>query len=321
MILALFIVGTVGFHFIEGWSFFDSFYTTIVTLATVGYGDFHPASVEGRVFAVVLIIFGVGALAYFVTLVIDNLVDVRLRTILGRGKVEKKISSMKDHYIICGFGKIGRHVGRELFQEKANFVVIDNDPERIQTILDEGYLAVKGNATEDRVLKEAGLERAKALVSVLPTDAENLYVVLTAKELNPNLYIISRYAEEEASEKRLLKAGANRVMSPYREGGVKMALAVLKPAMLDFIEITTRRQSIELRMEEVNICPDSPIAGKSLEESGLRRDYGIIAIAVKKESGRMIFNPEASYVIETGDNLIALGEEKNLVRFASVCQI
>jgi voltage-gated potassium channel len=196
--------------------------------------------------------------------------------------------------------------------------VIDNNPETIQKIEEEGFIFYKGDATQDKTLIAAGIKKAKGIICALPTDAENLYVILTAKELNPDIYILSR-SEEIESERRLLRAGADRVISPYTLGGMRMAMAISRPAMLDFIEITTRRQSLELRMEELAICNGSPVIGKSLEESEIRQLYGLIIIAVKKDTGQMIFNPQANYVISMGDKLIALGEDKNVSRFAQVC--
>jgi voltage-gated potassium channel len=197
---------------------------------------------------------------------------------------------------------------------------VDNNPEIIQRIQDEGFIYCKGDATQDKTLIEAGIKRAKGIVCVLPTDAENLYVILTAKELNNEIYILSR-SEEEESEHRLIRAGANRVMSPYTLGGSRMAMAILRPAMLDFIEITTQRQSLELRMEEITICDGSRLIGQSLEESGVRQHYCLIIVAVKNDSGKMIFNPLASYIIANGDRLIAMGEDKNVKRFADTCII
>ena len=228
------------------------------------------------------------------------------------------IDKMKNHYIICGCGRIGHLICRELKADNVDFVVIDNNPDVIQQIEEEGFIYYKGDSTQDKSLINAGIKRAKGIVCVLPTDAENLYVILTAKELNPDIYILSR-SEEEESEHRLLRAGADRVMSPYTLGGMRMAMAILRPAMLDFIEITTRRQSLELRMEEMSVCDGSPIIGKSLEESEIRHNFGLIIVAVKKESGKMIFNPLASYTIEKGDKLIAMGEDDNVSRFTKVC--
>ena len=318
VLLTIFIIGTFGFHFIEGWSFVDSFYTTIITLATVGYGDFTPRTAEGKIFAVFVIIFGVGTMLYSFGLISETVIEVRLRRLLGRGKLEKTIEKMNNHYIICGGGRIGFLICRELMAGKMPCVVIDNNPEVIQKAQDEGFICCKGDATQDKILIEAGIKRAKGIVCVLPSDAENLYVILTAKELNQQIYIISR-SEEEESEHRLLRAGADRVMSPYTLGGVRMAMAILRPAMLDFIEITTRQQSLELRMEEISICKGSPFITQSLEDSGIRKRYGLIIVAVKKDSGKMIFNPMANYIIAEGDRLIAMGEDENVKQFSEAC--
>jgi voltage-gated potassium channel len=318
ILLTIFIIGTVGFHFIEGWSFVDSFYFTITTLSTVGYGDFAAETTAGKFFAVFVIIFGVGMMFYSLVLMAETFIDARLRSLLGRGKLEKTIEKMHNHYIICGGGRIGFLICRELIAGKMPCIVIDNNSEVIQKAQEEGFICFRGDATHDKVLIAAGIKRAKGIVCVLPSDAENLYVILTAKDLNQQIHIISR-SEEEASEHRLLRAGADRVMSPYTLGGVRMAMAILRPAMLDFIEITTRQQSLELRMEEIAICKGSPFITQSLEDSGIRKRYGLIIVAVKKDSGKMIFNPMANYIIAEGDRLIAMGEDENVKQFAESC--
>jgi len=311
--------GTVGYHFLEGWSLANSFYATIVTLGTVGFGDFYPVTPTGKSFAVFIIVFGVGTMAYTFAMIMETFMEGRLKKILGRGKLEKRIKKMGNHYIVCGCGKIGRLICKELSREGVEFVVVDNNPEVIQGIEDNGFAYVNSSAAEDKTLLAAGIKRAKGVVCALPTDADNLYVVLAARELNPEVYILSRF-EDNASERRLMNAGADRVISPYRVGGMRMSQAILRPAMLDFIEITTRRQSLALRMEELNVCENSPVVGKNLEDSGLRKEYGLIVVAVEKISGKMVFNPMASYVIEAGDKLVALGEEENLVKFSGMCQ-
>jgi voltage-gated potassium channel len=319
-ILILIVIGTAGFYFIEGWNVLESFYTTVMTLTTIGYGDFAPKTRGGMLFTVMLVIFGVGTMLYTVGLVAQTMVEGRLTMLLGRGKMEKTIDKMKNHYIVCGCGRIGYLICRELAAEKVDFVVVDNNPEVIQKIGEEGFVYFRGDAIHDKCLIGAGIKRARGIVCVLPTDAQNLYVILTAKELNPDIWILSR-SEEEESEHRLLRAGANRVMSPYTLGGTRMAMAILRPAMLDFIEITTRRQSLELRMDELEICEGSELIGKSLEDSEIRQRYGLIIVAVKKDSGKMIFNPVASYVIQKGDKLIALGEDENVSKFSQACLV
>lgn len=314
------LAGTVGYHFLEGWSLANSFYATIVTLGTVGFGDFYPVTPAGKLFAVFIIVFGVGAMAYTVAMIMENFMEGRLKKILGRGKLEKRIKKMRNHYIICGSGKIGNLICEELTHEKIEFVVVDNNPEVIQNVEDRGFAYINGNAAEDKTLLAAGVKGAKGVVCALPMDADNLYVVLAARELNPDIYILSRF-EDNASERRLMNAGADRAISPYRVGGMRMSQAILRPAMLDFIELTTTRQSLALRMEELDVCKGSPVVGKNLEESGLRKEHGLIVVAVAKESGKMVFNPVTSYVIELGDKLIALGEEENLSEFSKICQV
>ena len=320
ILLTIIVIGTVGFHFIEGWSLLDSFYVCVATLSTVGYGDFVPYTKAGKLFAVGVIIFGVGMMFYTLVLMAETFIEGRLSIVLGRNKLEKMIEKMHNHYIICGGGRIGFLICRELMAGKIPCLVIDNNPEVIQKAKDEGFIYTRGDATQDKVLLGAGIKRAKGIICVLPSDAENLYVILTAKELNQNIYIMAR-SEEEESEHRLLRAGADKVMSPYTLGGVRMAMAIMRPAMLDFIEITTSRQSLELRMEEVAILKGSPFLSKTLEDSEIRKRFGLIIVAVKKDSGKMIFNPLANYLIEEGDRLIAMGEDENMKQFAQSCTL
>lgn len=318
LVATIFLAGTVGFHYFEGWTIVDSFYVTVTTLSTVGYGDFVPRTFQGKLFTISIIILGVGAILYSFGLVSEMVIEGRLRRLLGRGKMERMINKLHNHYIICGCGRIGFLICRELAAEKVPYVVIDNNPEVIQKMEDEGFVYCKGDATQDKTLIEAGIKRAKGVICVLPSDAENLYIILTAKELNRDVYILSR-SEEEKSEHRLLRAGADRVMSPYTLGGVRMAMAILRPAMLDFIEITTSRQSLELRMEELSMSEGCSYIGQTLETSGIRKAFGLIIIAVKKGSDKMIFNPMANYIIEKGDCLIAIGEDENVQRFTKSC--
>ena len=317
-LLSILCLGTVGFHYLEGWNFLESLYATVVTLSTVGYGDFIPRSGEGMMFTVFLIIVGVGTMLYTVGLITETMIEGRLNIILGKGRLEKMIKKIQDHYIICGCGRIGRLICKELAEEKVDFVVIDNNQEVIQRIEEEGYLHYKGDATQDKTLLAAGIKKAKGIICVLPSDAENLYVILTARELNQDIFILSR-SEDEESEKRLLRAGANRVESPYMMGGMRMAMAILRPAMLDFVELTTMKQSLELRMDEIAVCEGSSYIGKSLEDSQIRQKFGLIVVAVKKESGKMIFNPMAKYVLESNDKLIVLGEVENINLFTNTC--
>jgi voltage-gated potassium channel len=301
--------GTIGYIIIEGWSIIDSFYMTIITIASVGYKEVHELSDYGRVFTILLIIGGVGTVLYALNNGAKLILEGELKEIFGRKRLEKKIKELKDHYIICGYGRMGKIICRELKENKIKFVVIEKKPDILEEI--EDILLVQGDATKDEILKGAGITRAKGLISVLPTDAENLFVVLSARELNPYLFIVAR-AGEEGSEQKLLRAGADRVVSPYHIGGLRIAHTVLKPAVVDFIEFATKSGNIDLQMEEITIQEDSKLAGFTLDECGIGRDLGIIIVAIKKHTGDMEFNPTFKTTINIGDTLIALGEVSKL---------
>jgi voltage-gated potassium channel len=304
------VAGTAGYVLIEGWSAFDSLYMTVTTITTVGFGEVHPLSASGKAFTILLIIFGVGTILYTLNNAARIVIEGELQDVFGRRKLEKKIRGMKDHNIVCGYGRMGRVICKELREKGARFVVIEKERPAAGTF-DEEMLFIWGDATRDEVLKEAGIEHAKGLISVLPTDAENLYVVLSARVLNPELNIVAR-AGEEGSEEKLLRAGADRVVSPYHIGGLRIAHTLLKPAVVDFIEFATRSGNIDLQMEEISVREGSEISGKTLDECGFGRELGIIIVAIKRSAGEMRFNPTFRTTIKTGDILIALGERMKL---------
>lgn len=301
--------GTLGYVFLEGWDFFDSFYMTIITLTTVGFGEVHPLSRVGKMFTVALIIGGVGTVFYALSTGAKFMLEGELQEIFGRKRLEKRIKEIRDHFIVCGYGRMGKIICRELREKKISFVVVEKMPER--HLDEQNVLLVEGDATKDEVLKEVGIERAKGLISVLPTDAENLYVVLSARGLNPTLTIVAR-AGDEGSEQKLLRAGADRVVSPYYIGGLRIAHTVLKPAVVDFIEFATKSGNIDLQMEEIAIQENSGLVGRTLDDSGIGRELGIIVVAIKEGSGEMRFNPTYKTAIKAGDTLIALGEISKL---------
>ncbi len=302
--------GTVGYILIEGWGIFDSLYMTIITLTTVGYEEVHALSRQGRVFTIVLILTGVGAMLYALGVAARVLIEGEIREILGRRKLNKKIESLKNHYIICGYGRMGKIVCKEMIQNKANFIVVEKNPDVLSS-MGKDILSLQGDSTQDSVLKDAGIERALGLISVLSTDADNLYVVLSARGLNPKLRIVARASEEGAGQK-LLRAGADKVISPYHLGGLRIAHTILKPAVVDFIEFATRSGNIELQMEEIKVKGTSHIINRSLDECGIRKELGIIIVAIKRETGEMEFNPTSTSVIKPGDTLVAMGETKQL---------
>jgi len=301
--------GTAGYMAIEGWNLIDALYMTVITLASVGFKEVHDLSLIGRIFTIFLIVGGVGSVAYALSAGAKIILEGELQEVYGRRRLEKKIRELKDHYIVCGYGRMGKIICRELREKNIRFVIVEKQPDLHQE--EEGLLIFPGDATKDEVLKELGIDKAKGLITVLPTDAENLFVVLSARVLNPGLIIVAR-AGEEGSEQKLIRAGADKVVSPYHIGGLRIAHTVLKPAVVDFIEFATKSGNIDLQMEEVSIGENSKLVGKTLDESGIGRELGIIIVAIRKPSGEMMFNPTFRSAIKEGDMLIALGEISKL---------
>ena len=309
-ILALFLLvlmGTAGYMSVEGWSFLDSLYMTVTTITTVGYMEVHPLSHAGRLFTLLLIVSGVTVLFYTVGKIAQVMFEGQFQRYFGRMKVEKQIESLQDHYIICGYGRIGALICREFAAKPVPFVVVESNPAVIERLEHDGHLFIRGSATEDESLLKAGIKRAKGLIAVVTSDTENVYITLTARGLNPDLYILAR-AGEEGSEVKLKRAGANKVISPYHIGGSRMAQAILRPNVVDFIEIATGRDHIDLQMEEISIPDASYCVGENLLSSGFRKQTGVIIVGVKKVSGKMVFNPDSQTRIDARDTLIILGE-------------
>jgi voltage-gated potassium channel len=289
---------------------------TVITLTTVGFEEVHSLSKTGKLFTIILILLGVGAFLYALSAATRMIIEGEIREIFGRRKLGKKIEELKNHYIICGYGRMGKIICKEMKENNAPFVVVENNPEVLVSI-DKDILSLQGDSTQDSVLKEVGIEKALGLISVLSSDSDNLFVVLSARVLNPNLKIVAR-SSEEGAEKKLLRAGADRVISPYYIGGLRIAHTVLKPAVVDFIEFATRGGNLELQIEETDVKENSHFIDRSLDECGIRKDLGIIIVAIKRTSGEMEFNPTSASVIKRGDTLIAMGEKKNLREFTDL---
>ncbi|NOY40091.1 MAG: potassium channel protein [Nitrospirae bacterium] len=309
LVFLVILSGTVGYSIIEGWTLFDSLYMTVITLSTIGYQEVRPLSFTGRAFTIILVFVGVGAVAYGINNGIRIVFEGEIQKAFGRRKLEKRLKSIKNHFIVCGYGRMGKIICNELKAKGVPFVVVEKEPPELDA--DEETVFVYGDATKDEILKQAGIEKARGLISVLSTDAQNLYVVLSARELNPSLFIVAR-AGEEGSGQKLLRAGADRVVSPYHIGGLRIAQTVLKPAVVDFLEFATRSGNLELQMEEIPVEGGSLIAEKTIHEAGVGRELGVIVVAIKRRDGDMKFNPVHNTLIKAGDTLIAIGETEKL---------
>ena len=310
-------LGTLGYAVIEDWRTFDALYMTIITLATVGFKEVHELSPEGKMFTIVLIISGTGIIAYTLSSLIQFTLEGQLRKILGRKKLESRIGKLRDHYIICGYGRIGQLIGREFHSRPAPFVVVEQSPHVVERLEREGFMYVEGDATDDDTLQAAGIEHAKGLITAVASDTDNVYITLTARGLNPNLFILAR-AGEEGSEKKLMRAGASKVISPYTIGANRMAQAILRPSVVDFIELATASEHLELQIEEIGIAPASSLAGKNLVDSGIRQSMGIIIVGIKEADGKMTFNPPPEKQIAPNSVLIILGERPAINRLEAI---
>jgi voltage-gated potassium channel len=310
LLVGLLVIGSLGFVWLEGWDFFDALYMTVTTLSTVGYGEVHPLTHIGRLYNMVLILSGMGVMLYIVGSLARVLIEGEIRSALGKRKLIKHIRRLKNHYIICGFGRIGEIIARHLKERGMSMVVVDKESELSTRLEELGYYFIAGDATRDEVLLEAGIERAKGLVAVVSSDADNVYIVLTARSLNPQLFIVAR-GEEPGSEQKLLRAGANKVESPYHMGGQKMANIILHPTVVTFMELAMK-EGVEWSMEEIAVGQTSALLGVPLSDSGIRQKLDLILVAIKRADGEMLFNPSHDTTILAGDTLIALGLRKNL---------
>ena len=303
-------IGTTGFHYIEGWPWFDGFYMVITTLTTIGYQETHPLSHAGRVFNVFIILSGVSLVFLVIGSLTQALLEFELQNFFGKRRMERDIGRLSGHYIICGAGRVGRSVAQELARRPAPFVIIENNEAKAQKYAGENWLLMAGDATQEQVLRDAQIERAVGLVAATTTDATNLYIVLTARGLNPRLRIIARASEEKA-EKHLLTAGADSVVSPYVFAGQRIAHSFLRPNVVSFLDTATTHLGMDLEIDEVPIRRGSRFAGRTVETSRIRQDCGVVILAIKRAAG-MRFNPSPDDRIEEGDFLIAMGEPQQL---------
>ncbi len=317
--LVLLGIGSAGYMLIEGWDFMDAFYMTVITIATVGYGEVHEVSFGGRLFTVIMILLGVGFFLYVVGNIIQFLVEGRIRLVLGRRKLDTQINKLKGHYIICGYGRIGRVLARFLIARYIDVVVIERDQNRVAIMDEDGILYLIGEATDEAVLKRAGIQRAKGLVTAVATDPDNVFLVLIAKQLNPDLFIVSR-AGQNAVKKTLLAAGADKVISPYDLGARRMAHAILRPTVIRFLETAFADESVDIQIEEIRVGSNSRLVGVSMKDSGIRQDFDLMIMVIRKPDDTMTFNPKADTVIEAGDVMVVVGAAKSIKQLERVLQ-
>jgi voltage-gated potassium channel len=317
MLIGIVAFGTCGYYWVEHMPFFEAFYMTIITISTVGYAEIVPLSQAGRVLTIIIIILGITVGAYTIGLLVRAFVEGELAKIVGRRIVQKHISSLRNHFIVCGFGRIGRIMCSELAADNIDFVVIEQDPATREDIENQRYLCIEMDATSEEALLAAGIMNAKGIATAVNSDANNVFITMTAKSLRPDIFVLAR-ASEEKNEDKLLRAGASRVVSPYMIGARRMAQMLKKPTVVDFIDIAMMGSHLGLMMEEAKIGPKSNLIGKNLVDSQLRKDFGVIIVAIKKISGDMIFNPMPSETLEAGDVIVVIGKREDLQRMNAV---
>jgi len=310
------VIGTLGYMIMEGWDLLDSLYMTVITITTVGYGEIRRVDEGGRIFTIFLIFMGMGIMAYTLGMVAQTMVEFQVRSILGRRKLGVEIKSIKNHYILCGYGRIGRTIFQELKARRIPLLVIDNDLASKELLEHQDIPYIIDDATSEDVLIEAGIERAKGLVSMVTSDADNLFITMTARGLNPGLFILVR-ADEESTQKKLLRGGADRVVLPYLIGGQKMAQTIIRPTVTDFLELAIYDRDMDLKMEELMVADGSRLNGLTLVDSAIRQEMNVIIVAIRKSNREMVFNPSSQTRIESGDTLIALGRTTDLDRLAT----
>ncbi|MGD8665271.1 MAG: potassium channel protein [Desulfobacterales bacterium] len=317
MLIGIVAFGTCGYYWVEHMPFFEAFYMTIITISTVGYAEIVPLSQTGRALTIIIIILGISVGAYTVGLLVRALVEGELAKIVGRRIVQKQISTLKNHFIVCGFGRIGRIMCSELAADNIDFVVIEQNPAATEDIEMQRYLYIEMDATSEEALLAAGIMKAKGIATAVNSDANNVFITMTAKSLRPDIFVLAR-ASEEKNEDKLVRAGASRVVSPYMIGARRMAQMLKKPTVVDFIDIAMMGSHLGLMMEEAKIGPKSNLIGKNLIDSQLRKDFGVIIVAIKKISGDMIFNPLPSETLEAGDVIVVIGKREDLLRMSTV---
>jgi len=312
---SLLTLGTLAYMNIEGWSFLDSLFMSVETLATVGFGVIEPLSKTGKIFTIVYMLFGVILFLYIAAEFAEYVVYTNFGKILSRKNMEAKLKNLKDHYIVCGYGRTGAEITTQLKNCKLNFVVIDKSPDFDDIAQEQGFIYVVGDATEDETLEKAGINRAKGLFCSLSDDVDNLYLTVSARNLNPDLIIVARCIKA-SNEQKFRKAGATNIILPYEISGRRMVASVVKPLVVDFLDVVihTKGQNLELQMEQFELKKGSPLEGQTILSSELKQKMGIFIIAIKREK-EFITTPSPDTVLKSGDYLITLGTSSQLLKF------
>lgn len=323
MVVGLIALGTVGLHLIEGWPWFKAFYGTLMTVSTIGAEPESELSHSGRAFNIVLIFLGVGVVGFAMATLTRAVIEFELGTFFGRRRMEKEISKLKDHFIICGAGRVGRRVASEVAARNLSLVIVEQDPGKARWAQEQNFPLILGDATNEAVLNQARIEYARGLASAVTSDAQNVYIVLTARGMAPDLPIVAR-ASEEAAESKLLKAGATTVISPYSYAGIRIARMLTRPNVQRFIDLALSSLTdgdLDLQIEEVRVAETSRLVGSSLRETDARRRLGVIVLAIRNKDGHLEFNPGPDHTISAGDHLIAMGDSQNLKELETLAGI
>jgi voltage-gated potassium channel len=319
MIVAILLFGTVGYHMVEpSYSFFDSLYMTVITVTTIGYGEIKHLSTAGRVFNLLLIAVGWTGIFLVARMAGQMIVEGQVMKFLGRHRMDKKLASMKGHYVVCGYGRVGRIVCEEFQHHNTPFVVIERNPELVEDIIQKGYVYYQGDCNDDQSLIAAGIDRARGLINAVAEEADAVYITLSARQQKQDLLIVAR-ADSFSVVQKLKRAGADKVISPHVSAGSRMAMGALRPNVVDFMTIAPLDDEEGIRIEEVEVSDRSSLIGKSFKELDLRAKYGLSVIGIKKPDGKMIYNPPAEQVIGGGDTLIMVGGGEQLSKIDELC--